>query len=178
MAAVMSAITEVQEISQRDLPPLHKDIRIIGDVPGCDSIATVEIAIVLSEKLAPILNGRELPESILLGKTAQSRPTLDEIATGIFDFVKQGKVPRLKRVNSMDSSEGSSNNDIRLDFGSAIDTLRNPKDSLELRIAARAEIPTQEIISRSLNSLSTPPPSSFQNENESENIARNEHHHE
>jgi hypothetical protein len=99
-AALMAAVTQIQTQSQRDVPPLHGGTRIIGDVPGCDSLAVVEVAITLTEILAPVLDDREIPEHILLGAGKGARPTLDEIATSVADLIQGKKSPR--------SSSGSS----------------------------------------------------------------------
>jgi hypothetical protein len=96
--AIVSAITQVQNESQRDLPPLCRDTRIVSDVPGCDSLTVLEITIVLTELLEPVLAGREIPDCILRGTKAGSHPTLSEIASEVQDFVEKGKSKRRRKL--------------------------------------------------------------------------------
>jgi acyl carrier protein len=98
--AVIAAITQVQSQSQRDVPPLRGDTRLVGDVPGCDSLVAVEIAITLTEILAPILGKREIPDSLFYGAGGQKCPTLDEITENVERFITQGKSPRARKKSS------------------------------------------------------------------------------
>jgi hypothetical protein len=170
MAAVKAAVTQVQEMSERDVPPLREDTRIIGDVPGCDSIATVEITIVLTDILSPVLNGKEIPEDILIGKNSTARPTLNEIATAISDFINQPKAPCLRLVGSSDGSipEPSSGDEARFSL----------KDGCNILVAARATNLPRVLVSTSSSSSSSssqlPPPL---NEGEGENPAKDEIQH-
>jgi len=92
--ALIAAVTQIQQQSQRDLPPLHDSTRLIGDVPGCDSLVIVEVSIILTEILEPILQGREIPDCILQGAGKNARPTLKEIAGSVEGFINQGKASR------------------------------------------------------------------------------------
>lgn len=96
LSAIVTAVTQIQKESQRDLPPLHGDSRLIGDVPGCDSLVVVEVSIILSEILEPVLRGREIPDCILQGAGKDARPTLNEIASSIQDFINQDNTLRTR----------------------------------------------------------------------------------
>ncbi len=103
--AVVTAVTQIQEQSQRDLPSLRGDTRLIGDVPGCDSLVVVEVSIILTEILAPILHGREIPDCILQGAGKNDRPTLNDIAGSVETFIREGKAPRVSK-STKGHSEG------------------------------------------------------------------------
>jgi hypothetical protein len=100
LCAIITAVTQVQSQSQRDIPPLHGGTRLIGDVPGCDSLVAVEIAITLTEILAPTLGKREIPDSLFYGAGGHKCPTLDEIAGNIERFITQGKSPPTRKKSS------------------------------------------------------------------------------
>ena len=107
--AVVAAVTQIQKESQRDLPLLRGDTHLIGDVPGCDSLVVVEVSIVLSEILAPVLGGREIPDCILQGAGRNARPTLNEIAGSVEVFICQGKADGKGRQKWRQGYSGNKN---------------------------------------------------------------------
>ena len=86
LQSLIAAVEQSQEQSQRSTCDLYGDTVLIGDVPGFDSLAAVELCFILSDCLESILKGREFPESILLGSGRNGRPTLNEIAQKTYDF--------------------------------------------------------------------------------------------
>lgn len=91
---IIAAVTQCQEQSLRSVTDFHAGTRLIGDVPGCDSVAAIELTFLLTDGLAPILGGKDFPETILLGWGKNSRPTLGEIAQKVHDLAYAPKPKR------------------------------------------------------------------------------------
>lgn len=117
-ALLIEVISELQVHSCRDLPHLHGESRLRGDVPGCDSVAVVEIGIHLSERLASRLGGCDLPERLLLG-THQHSPTINEIAGDVAKYVslKENRASKTASRSHLHQAQngGSASHEIIID---------------------------------------------------------------
>lgn len=84
-AAVINAISEIQEMSGRECPEITGETVPIGDVPGFDSLNGLETTILIDQRL-----GIETPDDARLftNDTGQRAIPVSEIAQRIVDFVE------------------------------------------------------------------------------------------
>ena len=90
-AAIIEVTTQIQSQSQRDMPAVCGSTRLIGDVPGFDSLNAVELVILLSDALDDEYPKCNIPDRIILGAGKNARPTLDEIAESVRQYLSAPK---------------------------------------------------------------------------------------
>jgi acyl carrier protein len=93
-AVIIEVAAQIQSQSQRDVPPMNGDTRLIGDLPGFDSLNAVEFTILLTDALGETTQGRQIPDRIVLGGGKNARPTIDEIAQRTAAFLSTPASPK------------------------------------------------------------------------------------
>lgn len=107
--AIIEVTAQIQSQSQRDMPALCGSTRLIGDVPGFDSLNAVELVILLSDALSAEYPECNIPDRVVLGAGRNARPTLDEVVTSVRQHLSAPvkKTNQRSIINIRESSEGS-----------------------------------------------------------------------
>lgn len=93
-SAIIEVASQIQSQSQRDVPPMDGGTRLIGDLPGFDSLNAVEFVVLLTDVLGDVMQGREIPDRMVLGGGKNARPSIDEISQRVAKFLAAPVAPK------------------------------------------------------------------------------------